>query len=278
MKVFAANGLMRSAAWTAAWSDMESVDVEILPWISEHMRRELDERMEQERASQEVAHKEDEAARIARIVEEQVYHALQEHRLREAETAEWRSDNHPPYEDDPIATPWRFPDAQKSGPIPHAETTPVHVRDDATLVDERPQIPISILLKNYAFLLVQDWRVITTIVSSLLMALMVSYLMIWPHLSGLSTVDHVIQHALPANVVQSVSQERSKIAPSLGSTPLAIGRDREPRAAGVQAKFVRRSIHRPRTRDDQSAYDRVPDLFAHDHDERMCPAVLNVDS
>src|SRR6201999_4293007 len=31
IKVFAANGLMRSSAWAAAWSEMERVDVEILP-------------------------------------------------------------------------------------------------------------------------------------------------------------------------------------------------------------------------------------------------------
>lgn len=48
IRVFAANGLMRASAWTAAWSEMERVDVEILPWIEEDLRRQLDAKMEQE--------------------------------------------------------------------------------------------------------------------------------------------------------------------------------------------------------------------------------------
>lgn len=48
IRVFAANGLMRASAWAAAWSEMERVDVEILPWISEDLRRQLDARVEEE--------------------------------------------------------------------------------------------------------------------------------------------------------------------------------------------------------------------------------------
>lgn len=48
IRVFAANGLMRASAWAAAWAEMERVDVEILPWIGEDLRRQLDAKMEQE--------------------------------------------------------------------------------------------------------------------------------------------------------------------------------------------------------------------------------------
>lgn len=48
IKIYAANGLMRAGAWGAAWSEMERVDVEILPWIEDDLRRELDLRTEQE--------------------------------------------------------------------------------------------------------------------------------------------------------------------------------------------------------------------------------------
>ena len=47
VKVFAANGLMRAGAWSAAWREMERVDVEILPWMEESVRRELDFRVEE---------------------------------------------------------------------------------------------------------------------------------------------------------------------------------------------------------------------------------------
>lgn len=48
IKIYAANGLMRAGAWGAAWSEMERVDVEILPWIEDDLRRELDTRKEEE--------------------------------------------------------------------------------------------------------------------------------------------------------------------------------------------------------------------------------------
>ncbi|KAL9134908.1 MAG: hypothetical protein Q9175_003909 [Cornicularia normoerica] len=57
IKVFAANGLMRAGAWSAAWREMERVDVEILPWMEEDMKRELElKREEDERARAEQVH------------------------------------------------------------------------------------------------------------------------------------------------------------------------------------------------------------------------------
>ena len=59
IKLFAANGLMRAGAWSAAWREMERVDVEILPWMEEDMKRELELRREEdERAGAEQAHAE----------------------------------------------------------------------------------------------------------------------------------------------------------------------------------------------------------------------------
>ena len=44
VKVYAANGLMRAGAWSAAWSEMEKVDVEVSVWLPEDTRREVEER------------------------------------------------------------------------------------------------------------------------------------------------------------------------------------------------------------------------------------------
>lgn len=58
IKLFAANGLMRAGAWSAAWREMERVDVEILPWMEEDMKRELDLRKEEEERARLVAREE----------------------------------------------------------------------------------------------------------------------------------------------------------------------------------------------------------------------------
>ena len=50
IKVFAANGLMRAGAWGAVWREMERVDVEIVPWMEEDMKRELELRKEEEKS------------------------------------------------------------------------------------------------------------------------------------------------------------------------------------------------------------------------------------
>lgn len=55
IKVFAANGLMRGAAWSAAWRDMEKVDVEIGMWMPEDVRCEVSARLDALRAAEEEA-------------------------------------------------------------------------------------------------------------------------------------------------------------------------------------------------------------------------------
>lgn len=42
IKLFAANGLMRAGAWGAAWREMERVDVEIVPWMDEDLKRQVE--------------------------------------------------------------------------------------------------------------------------------------------------------------------------------------------------------------------------------------------
>lgn len=44
VKVYAANGLMRAGAWSAAWNEMEKVDVEVNVYFPEDVRREVEER------------------------------------------------------------------------------------------------------------------------------------------------------------------------------------------------------------------------------------------
>ena len=70
IKVFAANGLMRGAAWTAAWRDMEKVDVEIGLWMPEDVRREVSTRLEALHAAEQESRME-EAAREEEHISDQ---------------------------------------------------------------------------------------------------------------------------------------------------------------------------------------------------------------
>ncbi|MCJ1476177.1 hypothetical protein MMC13_004842 [Lambiella insularis] len=71
IKIYAANGLMRAGAWSAAWREMERVDVEIGVWIEEGMRRELEARREEEesRGCVPEAHEADQAHTERRTVD-----------------------------------------------------------------------------------------------------------------------------------------------------------------------------------------------------------------
>ncbi|KAI9726339.1 MAG: hypothetical protein M1828_001613 [Chrysothrix sp. TS-e1954] len=52
IRVYASNGLMRAGAWSAAWREMEKVDVEIGVWMPDSVKRKLDDRMRQLRQEQ----------------------------------------------------------------------------------------------------------------------------------------------------------------------------------------------------------------------------------
>ncbi|KAF2996510.1 hypothetical protein E8E13_005934 [Curvularia kusanoi] len=52
IKIYAANGLMRSEAWTAAWTEMERCDVEITPWIPDDVRKTLEKRVLEEQEAE----------------------------------------------------------------------------------------------------------------------------------------------------------------------------------------------------------------------------------
>lgn len=53
IKIFAANGLMRSGAWSAAWKQMEKIDVEVAVWMPEDVRFEVEERLKALQAMEE---------------------------------------------------------------------------------------------------------------------------------------------------------------------------------------------------------------------------------
>ncbi len=134
IKLYAANGLMRAGAWGAAWREMERVDVEILPWMEEDMKRELELRKEEEeRHILEQSHLQQEEA----IRSGGKSTGLDDARMREiyGEGAQAYVDG---LNEEKIQDP--------SPPKPHR---PRHQQQD---------VPLWTLLQNYVYLAAQDRR------------------------------------------------------------------------------------------------------------------------
>lgn len=154
IRVYAANGLMRASAWSAAWSEMERVDVEIMPWIKDELRIKLDEANTQELVVAKVDHEADEV-RINQLVEERLKLLEQDsERAREAEMSR-------EIERIVINEQRQFSQAAQEASIEQIEAAKrtEHVPTSQPISTELPNIyrpkdiPLSILLCNYIFLL-----------------------------------------------------------------------------------------------------------------------------
>jgi hypothetical protein len=154
IKVYAANGLMRASAWHAAWSEMERVDVEIMPWIKDELRIKLDEANTQELAVAKVDPEADEL-RINQLVEERLRLLEQDsERAREAEMSR-------EIERIVINEQRQFSQAIQEAAVEQVEATKRadHKPTSEPISTELPNIyrpkdiPLSILLWNYVFLL-----------------------------------------------------------------------------------------------------------------------------
>ncbi|KAL1302213.1 hypothetical protein AAFC00_002641 [Neodothiora populina] len=153
IKVYASNGMLGSGAWEAAWWQMEKVDVEVRPFINEAIRRRLD-------VAQEV--EDDEAIEgLHRATRNTETHT--EEPFRE----EVRSDPIP-VEEAPVATPLGHDPSKKptknlpktGKPLTSSPMVkkPVYREQHLPSVYTTKDIPLSVLLKNYIYLLAQDRR------------------------------------------------------------------------------------------------------------------------
>ncbi|KAL8972108.1 MAG: hypothetical protein Q9183_000719 [Haloplaca sp. 2 TL-2023] len=136
IKVYAANGLMRAGAWGAAWREMERVDVEIVPWMDDQVKRELTLRTEEERNNaaflqQKTVAKADQGS------------TMDEERMREIYGGETSA----------------FADQQPE----QASTSPARQPD----YQNRVEIPLQDLLKNYLLAAAQDRKNIAIFVLSI---------------------------------------------------------------------------------------------------------------
>jgi hypothetical protein len=206
IKVYAANGLMRASAWSAAWSEMERVDVEIMPWFKDDLRLKLDEMNTQEIVVKEVDHKAEEL-RINQLVEERI--KLMEEDSERAREAEMSRE----IERIVIDEQRQFSQAAHEAPMEQtkpakpAENVPASQPTSTELPNiYRPKdIPLSILLWNYVFLLAKKPKnmavfFLVLLVSGLLLA--VEPATISSGIAQVSTV--VISKAANMGLVQDV--------------------------------------------------------------------------
>ncbi len=157
IKVYAANGLMRSGAWGAAWREMERIDVEIVPWMDEDMKRELEVRRAEE----------EEVREIPEPVQQEVLHErpLEATSMDEARMREIYGESPQPYidglqDEEPC---W---DESRASPHP-----------DSRYQRQPPSeaIPLNVLLRNYVYLAAHDSRNIAIF----LLSLLVLFLALW---------------------------------------------------------------------------------------------------
>ena len=194
VKVFAANGLMRAGAWGAAWREMERVDIEILPWMEESMRRELEFRGEEEerlKREEETARKEEGVAGLDDERLREIYgHAGDETMMRERaqEEVDGLVDETPPAR--PMAASANAPRSPSQSPFKlEAQRR------------RRKDVPLWDLLRNYLYLAAHDPRNLAIFaLSAFVLLLSIRTFSSAPSLpvpTPLETPSHIVATALP---------------------------------------------------------------------------------
>ncbi len=198
IKIFAANGLMRAGAWAAAWREMERVDVEILPWMDEKMKRELTMRQEEDDRLHD-------AERRAAEVDEGVEGASGEHArgLDEQRRREIYGDDAQAYVDGLYE---EKPAKEPSAPEP-------------SQVGRAPEIPMFVLIQNYVILLARDRRNIAIF----LLTILVVFLANRPAmpLTVPSTVDENVHSPMATSATDSLLSVMSLLPSPTAKTTLA---------------------------------------------------------
>lgn len=280
IKVFAANGLMRAGAWAAAWREMERIDVEIIPWIDEDMKRQLELQNQEEatRIPQQVQENQGQSPRAASTMDEA--------RMREI-----YGDEPQPYIDgsedelsklhENCVSP--SPDLQHEHQSrPESTSDSRQTRPESPLNSQYQRqtyaeaIPLEVLLRNYIYLAAQDRRNIAIFFLSLLvlfLALSKSAavpLQITPPSSDYFSTTASIPH------VEVISQSSASVSSSaFTSHPLSVSvssfkvRSHSPSAAPIA------SIPQVPPPEPQMVFDSVPQAPLPEKNTALVPSAKN---
>lgn len=193
IKLYAANGLMRAGAWSAAWREMERVDVEITPWMTDDMKRDLElRREEEENRIPEAFH---------HSVPNGILHEVSKPpNMDDARMREIYGDNAQPYIDGLIDN------EPPPAPNPNIPPSPQSHRTELQHQQQQPQtreIPLPLLLRNYLYLASKDPRNITIFLLSLLVLFLSLRTSTSPKNPPLPSTPQVSLHHHPPSSVSS---------------------------------------------------------------------------
>jgi hypothetical protein len=166
-RVYAANGLMRARAWGACWSEMERVDVEVRPCISEHLRQRLDEMQLAEDTANERAKNYAPAQPMPELhLAETSKRQIESHLVASIqETALETIESHDASNAEPRATEFR-PLSMLNNDLP-----PIYQPKD---------VPLRLLLRNYLYLVLRDRRNVAIFFLALALLASIIYGMLAP--------------------------------------------------------------------------------------------------
>ena len=201
IKIYAANGLMRAGAWGAAWREMERVDVEVCPFASEELKRELEMAKEQEEAEEAMRRAEQDLQDLP-TGEEPKIETEQERMTQDIDEARMREI----YGDDAQD----YIDGLRYSPSPPRMHSTYEARIPRAAPAPAHQLPLSTLLRNYIVLLSRDPRNLAIALLSLLVLLLAMASRSVPSETGVSPAYN---HAM-APTVASVSSSLSNVMPS----------------------------------------------------------------
>ncbi|KEQ77655.1 hypothetical protein M436DRAFT_33138, partial [Aureobasidium namibiae CBS 147.97] len=169
-RVYAANGLMRAGAWGACWSEMERVDVEVRPCISEHICRKLDEMQ----------------------LAEDMFNERRSHHPPAQLLSELQPAESPKQPSQSLVTASAQEAAVKTTETQHApgtqpkptRSTPVSLLDnDLPPIYQPKDVPLRLLLRNYIYLLLRDRRNVAIFFLTMALLVSTSYGMLASHKS-----------------------------------------------------------------------------------------------
>lgn len=153
VRFYAANGLMKEGAWTAAWKEIERIDVQVSLWLPYEVKVEVERRIQEEQAA-----------------------LVKENELKAAQPS--REERVPQEEIDGLAYA-----PQRDRDIPESRSTPCDILTDGRFGALSPnpykkpnqQIELHTLLFNYIRIVASDARNIITVASILVAALALAY-------------------------------------------------------------------------------------------------------
>ena len=219
IKIYAANGLMRAGAWGAAWREMERVDVEILPWIDDNLKRELELR------------KADAEEQSAVVPDEDKVPPSKAENMDEVRWKEIYGENAQPYKIDNLGDE---PQVNEAWIPPHQNQQRPRPKQHLSTQDD---LPLWTLFRNYLYLAAQDRRNIAI----LLLSVLVLFLSLGSRSALGTTPSASSTHLNPTPTATITMPATESVVPSSAVLPSSVPSNSLP-----EEVISDRSMHVPR--------------------------------